>query len=74
MNLTKVSVGDIVRVDRKGRRFLALVEEKDAETRELLIRPFDAKRNPYFTASAREVVELWKYYRPRTRAKQTKEQ
>jgi hypothetical protein len=68
MNLTKISIGDIVLIDRKGRRFHALVHDKDG--RELAIVPFDAKRNPYFTATAREVVELWKHYRPKTRTKQ----
>jgi len=57
MNLQGVRVGDIVRVDKRGRRFLAEVQEK--ESGRLTIKPLQSGIN-YFEASAREVVEHYK--------------
>jgi hypothetical protein len=57
MNLAPIKEGDIVRVDHKGRIFLAFVEGKAPQA--LLIKPLD-KRVNYFQASAREVKEHWR--------------
>ncbi|HEU4974068.1 MAG TPA: hypothetical protein VFT50_03185 [Baekduia sp.] len=57
-----IGEGDIVEVDRKGRRFHALVEglEQRASGRfELRLRPLDA-RTTYRTATVREVVGVWR--------------
>ncbi len=54
--------GDIVLVDKKGRRFHALVTElEQLETGrfELVVRPLDS-RVSYRTASVREVLEVWR--------------
>ena len=49
-----IGAGDIVLVDKKGRRFHALVTEL-----ELVVRPLDS-RISWRTASVREVVEVWR--------------
>ena len=57
-----IGAGDIVLVDKKGRRFHALVTElEQLETGrfELAIRPLDS-RISYRCASVREVVEVWR--------------
>jgi hypothetical protein len=57
-----IGAGDIVLVDKKGRRFHALVTELDQlETGrfELVVRPLDS-RISWRTASVREVVEVWR--------------
>jgi hypothetical protein len=57
-----IGAGDIVLVDKKGRRFHALVTElEQAGTGrfELSVRPLDS-RISYRTATVREVVEVWR--------------
>jgi hypothetical protein len=57
-----IGAGDIVLVDKKGRRFHALVTElEQLETGrfELIVRPLDS-RVSYRTASVREVLEVWR--------------
>ena len=54
--------GDIVLVDKKGRRFHALVtelEQLESGRFELVVRPLDS-RISYRTASVREVLEVWR--------------
>ena len=55
MNLASVKVGDIVEVDKRGRRFYAEVRETGPE---LALRPHDRRVN-YYTATAREVVGVY---------------
>jgi hypothetical protein len=57
-----IGPGDIVEVDKKGRRFHALVtelEQQDSGRFELALRPLDS-RISYRRASVREVVEVWR--------------
>jgi hypothetical protein len=57
-----IGPGDIVEVDKKGRRFHALVTELEqvASGRfELALRPLDS-RISYRTATVREVVGVWR--------------
>jgi hypothetical protein len=57
-----IGPGDIVEVDKKGRRFHALVTELsqlDSGRFELVLRPLDS-RISWRTASVREVVEVWR--------------
>ena len=57
-----IGPGDIVEVDKRGRRFHALVTElEQLETGrfELVLRPLDS-RISYRTASVREVIEVWR--------------
>lgn len=57
-----IAAGDIVEVDKKGRRFHALVvelEQLESNRFELKIRPLDS-RVSYRTASVREVIEVWR--------------
>jgi hypothetical protein len=57
-----IGAGDIVLVDKRGRRFHALVEElKQLESGrfELALRPLDS-RVSWRVASVREVVEVWR--------------
>ena len=57
-----IGAGDIVLVDKRGRRFHALVtelEQLDTGRFELCVRPLDS-RISYRTASVREVVEVWR--------------
>ena len=54
--------GDIVEVDRKGRRFHALVEElhqRDSSRFDLVIRPLH-RGITYRSATVAEVVEVWR--------------
>jgi hypothetical protein len=63
MHLAAVKVGDIVRVDKKGRVFLAFVIAKSPG--ELKLEPIQ-RGVTYTSASAREVVCHWaKRGRPR---------
>lgn len=66
MTLTSVKAGDIVEVDKKGRRFLAYVTEK--KDRALAIRPVD-RRITYFECSAHEVIDHWRHSRAGDRLK-----
>jgi len=62
-----IGPGDIVEVDKKGRRFHALVTalEQVASGRfELALRPLDS-RISYRTATVREVVAVWRKAKPR---------
>ena len=57
-----IGPGDIVEVDKKGRRFHALVTELaqlDTGRFELVLRPLDS-RISYRTAAVREVVDVWR--------------
>ena len=57
-----IGAGDIVEIDKKGRRFHALVTELvqgDTGRFELEIRPLDS-RISYRSATVREVVGLWR--------------
>jgi len=57
-----IAPGDIVLVDKKGRRFHALVTELDQQESgrfELCLRPLDS-RISYRTATVREVCDVWR--------------
>ena len=57
-----IAPGDIVEVDKRGRRFHALVlemEQLESNRFELKLRPLDS-RISYRTASVREVIEVWR--------------
>jgi hypothetical protein len=57
-----IGAGDIVLVDKRGRRFHALVtelERLESGRFELNVRPLDS-RISWRTASVREVVEVWR--------------
>jgi hypothetical protein len=57
-----IGPGDIVEVDKKGRRFHALVvelEQLESGRFELVLRPLDS-RISYRRCSVREVVEVWR--------------
>jgi hypothetical protein len=60
-----IAAGDIVLVDKKGRRFHAQVvelEQLDSGRFELAVRPLDS-RISWRVASVREVVEVWRRVR-----------
>ena len=64
MRLEGIQVGDIVEVDRLGRRFHALVTSSGTGT--LAVQPLD-RRVSYRSCRAREVIGHWaKRGRPRT--------
>ncbi len=57
-----IAPGDVVEVDKKGRRFHAVVvalQQRDSGRFELELRPLD-NRISYRSASVREVVGLWR--------------
>lgn len=57
-----IAPGDVVEVDRKGRRFHALVvslQQRESGRFELELRPFD-NRISYRSATVRDVVALWR--------------
>ena len=57
-----IGPGDIVEVDKRGRRFHALVtqlEQLESGRFELMLRPLDS-RISWRTASVREVVDVWR--------------
>ena len=57
-----IGPGDIVEIDKKGRRFHALVKElspRESSRFELVLRPLDS-RISWRTASVREVVDVWR--------------
>ena len=58
----RIGLGDIVLVDKKGRRFHAVVgdlKQGDSGRFELALRPLDS-RISWRTASVREVVGIWR--------------
>jgi hypothetical protein len=60
-----IGAGDIVLVDKRGRRFHAVVtelEQTDSGRFELALRPIDP-RISYRTATVREVEEVWRRVR-----------
>jgi hypothetical protein len=62
-----IGPGDIVEVDKKGRRFHALVlelEQIESGRFELTMRPLDS-RISYRTATVREVIGVWRKARSR---------
>ncbi len=57
-----IGPGDIVEVDKKGRRFHALVvelEQGESGRFHLSVRPLDS-RISYRTATVREVIDVWR--------------
>jgi hypothetical protein len=62
MSLGAVRAGDIMEVDRKGRRFFAIVVER--RERELEVEPID-RRVTYRRVKAREVIGIWHKTRSR---------
>jgi hypothetical protein len=57
-----IAPGDIVEVDRKGRRFHALVEgveQRESGRFDLALRPLDG-RSTWRSATVREVVGVWR--------------
>lgn len=58
MNLAGVDTGDIVKVDKKGRRFFAMVVVRDEQG--LKIMPFEPRRDTWRTCTAREVIGIWR--------------
>jgi hypothetical protein len=61
-----IAPGDIVEVDRKGRRFHALVErieQRESGRFDLAVRPLDG-RSTWRSATVREVVGVWRKARP----------
>ena len=57
-----IAAGDIVEIDKRGRRFHALVlemEQLESNRFELKVRPLDS-RISYRTASVREVIDVWR--------------
>lgn len=57
-----IAPGDIVEIDRKGRRFHALVErieQRESGRFDLAVRPLDS-RSTWRTATVREVVGVWR--------------
>jgi hypothetical protein len=57
-----IAPGDIVEVDRKGRRFHALVEgiqQRETGRFDLDVRPLDG-RSTWRTATVRDVVGVWR--------------
>ena len=57
-----IGAGDIVLVDKRGRKFHALVtelEQLESGRFELAVRPLD-NRISYRTATVREVLEVWR--------------
>jgi hypothetical protein len=58
----RIAAGDIVLVDKRGRRFHALVtelEQQESGRFELAVRPLDS-RVTYRSATVREVVGVWR--------------
>ncbi|MCW3023472.1 MAG: hypothetical protein JWR30_2794 [Conexibacter sp.] len=61
-----IAPGDIVEVDRKGRRFHALVEaieQRDSGRFDLSVRPLDG-RSTWRTATVSDVLGVWRRARP----------
>jgi hypothetical protein len=57
-----IAPGDIVEVDRKGRRFHALVEsveQRETGRFDLAVRPLDG-RSTWRTATVRDVIGVWR--------------
>jgi len=60
-----IGPGDIVEIDKRGRRFHALVtelEQLESGRFELKVRPLDS-RISWRTATVREVVDVWRRVR-----------
>jgi hypothetical protein len=60
-----IAAGDVVEVDKKGRRFHALVKSLDQDAKgyfHLELQPFD-RRVSYHHATVREVVTVWRRVR-----------
>jgi hypothetical protein len=60
-----IAPGDVVEVDKKGRRFHALVRSLDQDAKgffHLELQPFD-RRVSYRHATVREVVTVWRRVR-----------
>jgi hypothetical protein len=57
-----IGAGDIVEIDKRGRRFHALVlelEQLESGRFELKVRPLDS-RISWRTATVREVIDVWR--------------
>jgi hypothetical protein len=65
MSSKGIAAGDVVEVDKKGRRFHALVKSLDQDAKgyfHLELQPFD-RRVSYHHATVREVVTVWRRVR-----------
>lgn len=71
MQLHSVQPEDIVEIDRRGFRFLAIVKRVDNGT--LHIQPIDP-RVTYFRAPARQIVGIWHANKSTRRRRQTAEE
>ena len=58
MNSGSIKEGDIVRVNKKGRRFHATVLGRDPKTREFKLLPIQSGIT-FFNAAAREIEDHW---------------
>jgi hypothetical protein len=57
-----IAIGDIVEIDRKGRRFHALVEaieQRESGRFDLAVRPLDG-RSTWRSATVRDVLAVWR--------------
>ena len=69
MDVSSVKPGDIVEVDKKGRRFHAIVREKQVKgVSVFVVAPLDRRIN-YFSCTANEVVGIWHKSRRRSRVR-----
>jgi hypothetical protein len=60
-----IAPGDVVEIDKKGRRFHALVKDMEQDAKgfhQLIVHPFD-RRVSYRHATVREVVTVWRRVR-----------
>jgi hypothetical protein len=60
-----IAPGDVVEIDKKGRRFHALVKDIEQDAKgfhQLIVHPFD-RRVSYRHATIREVVTVWRRVR-----------
>jgi hypothetical protein len=60
-----IAPGDVVEIDKKGRRFHALVKDIEQDAKgfhHLTVQPFD-RRVSYRHATVREVVTVWRRVR-----------
>lgn len=64
MPLKGIHVGDIIEVDKKGRRFHAMVRDRSSDGKGLTFMPL-CPNVSYRTCTAHEVVEHWRRRRTR---------
>lgn len=63
MNLVGLQPGDIVQIQKKGWNYYAIVKQREKQQLDVL--PLDPRCN-YFSATAREVVAIYKKQRSRS--------